>query len=68
MNTDDIQDLERQAKEKAEQLQAKIALMDRYAQSIGRDRWYNRGCLDITTLRLEMEALQARIRAAGGEV
>ena len=43
---------------KAQELEHREALMARYAETYGRDRWYNRGCHDITTLRQELALLK----------
>lgn len=67
METLNTQDLARQVKEKAAELQAMVELMDRYARNIGPDRWYNRACHDITTLRAELAGLEKRLAAAQGE-
>lgn len=64
MTNNDIADLERQVHEKSAELQAKIDLLERYTQSIGRDRWYNRGCQDVSTLRGELKTLQTSLEAA----
>jgi len=43
---------------KTQELEHREALMARYAETYGRDRWYNRGCHDINTLRQELALLK----------
>lgn len=59
MNTEKNMDLEGQIKDKEEELENRRALLARYAKTYGRDRWYNRGCHDITTIQEELMALRA---------
>lgn len=56
-------DLEGQIKEKQAQLQKRQELLENYARTVGRDRWYNRACHDITTLREELRQLMEQGRA-----
>lgn len=65
MNNDNKIDLEGQIQEKRQELEKRTALLDNYARTIGRDRWYNRGQHDLTTLRDELYQLLEQAKAAG---
>ena len=51
-------DLEGQINEKKAQLASLEALLDNYAKTLGRDRWYNRSRCDVSDLRQELAALE----------
>jgi hypothetical protein len=68
MENRDVTTLAGQIQEKKDALAARSALLDRYAQTHGRDRWYNRGCHDLTTLRGELQALEDQLAAGGTQV
>lgn len=45
---------------KQKELDARKATLESYARNYGRDRWFNRGCHDVTTLQAELDALLAQ--------
>ncbi len=51
--------LEDKIQEKQKELERRTAAVESYGENCGRDRWYNRGRHDITTLREELNALLA---------
>lgn len=57
MHNDDIRDLEGQIRDKQAELDHYTQVMARDAQTIGRDRWFNRGQHTLHTLRTELAAL-----------
>ena len=60
MKKEDKMDLEGQIKKKEEDLENRRAVLARYADSRGRDRWYNRGCQDVITMERELIELRQR--------
>lgn len=66
MTNDENQDLEGQIQAKQDELNQRVAMLDRYEKNIGRDRWYNRGQHDVHTLRQELAELTARRSPTSG--
>lgn len=45
---------------KQKELDARKAALESYARNCGRDRWFNRGCHDVTTIQAELDDLLAQ--------
>ena len=57
MNKDN--ELDERIQKKEEELARRVAALDSYAATCGRDRWWNRGRHDVTTLQAELNELLA---------
>ena len=64
MNNENKLNLEGQINEKKVELEKLNSLLVRYEKNYGRDRWYNRKCHDISSLRFEIKDLEARLLAS----
>lgn len=60
-NKTQIQNLKNQINTKNELLLKQINLVSRYEKSIGRDRWFNRGCQTIMDLKSEIIDLKDKL-------